>query len=284
MSKILDGKVLASQLKESLSKEIFSLKEKHKQAPRVVSISFGQDATSQSYITSQQKTAETLGIHYTLEVWPDTLSLADAVSGIQKFNNHSDVHGIIINKPLPTSIDFYTLSNAILPGKDIEGMNVANLGMLLMNKTRLWPCTPAAALALLKSSGVDLKGKTAVILGRSEIVGKPMALLLLQEDMTVTVCHSKTQNLAAVVSLADVVVAAVGRPSFVKGEWIKPGAIVIDVGINQQNGKIVGDVDFDSCKGKASFITPVPGGVGPVTSVMLMNNVLEAFKQRVGAG
>jgi methylenetetrahydrofolate dehydrogenase (NADP+)/methenyltetrahydrofolate cyclohydrolase len=282
MSTILDGKALAAKLKEDLAKEINSLKEKHHHVPRILSLSFGQHAASQSYITSQQKTAESLGIHYTLEVLKDSLSQTEALSFIQKFNNNPEIHGIIINKPLPSALDFYALSNAIVPSKDIEGMNLANLGMLLMYKTKLWPCTPAGALALLKSSGVVLQGKTAVVLGRSEIVGKPMVLLLLAENMTVTVCHSKTVDLKNHLQQADVVIAAIGQPLFVKGDWIKPQSIIIDVGINQRDGKIIGDVDFESCKDKASFITPVPGGVGPVTSVMLMKNAVEAFKQQIG--
>ena len=175
-------------------------------------------------------------------------------------------------------MNFKTIINAILPYKDIEGMNLTNFGLLLMGEDGILPCTPAAALELLKSSRTSLKGKHAVVIGRSEIVGKPVALLLLKEDMTVTVCHSKTIDLPLVVQDADVVVAALGKPGFVKGEWIKKGAIVIDVGINQVDGKLVGDVDFISAREKASYITPVPGGVGPVTSVMLMNNAVKAFK------
>ncbi len=282
MSVILDGKVLAAKLKEDLSKEVSSLKQLHHRVPRIVSISFGQNAASQSYITSQQKTAESLGIHYVLQVLQDSLSQSEAVKVIEKINSDNEVQGIIINKPLPASLDFSVLINAIASSKDIEGMNLANLGMLLMNKTYLWPCTPAAALSLLKSSGISLEGKTAVVLGRSEIVGKPMALLLLGENMTVTVCHSKTADLQGHLKQADVVIAAVGKPLFVKGDWIKPGAVVVDVGINQVDGKIVGDVDFQSVKDKAGYISPVPGGVGPVTSVMLMKNAVETFKQQVG--
>jgi methylenetetrahydrofolate dehydrogenase (NADP+)/methenyltetrahydrofolate cyclohydrolase len=188
------------------------------------------------------------------------------------------VHGIIVNKPLPAHMNFKTIINTIAPYKDIEGMNLTNFGLLLMGEEGIFPCTPAAALELLKSSGVSLKGKHAVVIGRSEIVGKPVALLLLKEDMTVTICHSKTKDLPFVVHEGDVVIAAVGKPGFVKGDWIKNGAIVIDVGINQVDGKLVGDVDFLSAREKASYITPVPGGVGPVTSVMLMNNALKAFK------
>ncbi len=279
MSVILDGKALAARLKEDLSKEIASLKQQYHHTPRIMSIAFGQSAASQSYITSQQKTAQSLGIHYALQVLDEKLPQQEAVNFIQKVNSSPEVHGIIINKPIPASIDFYTLINAIVPHKDIEGMNLTNLGALLMNKSHLWPCTPAAALALLKSCGLSLQGKHAVIIGRSEIVGKPMALLLLKEDMTVTLCHSKTVDLEDHLRGADVVVAALGKPLFVKGDWIKEGAVVIDVGINQHEGKIVGDVDFDSAKDKAGYISPVPGGVGPVTAVILMKNALEAFKQ-----
>jgi methylenetetrahydrofolate dehydrogenase (NADP+)/methenyltetrahydrofolate cyclohydrolase len=175
-------------------------------------------------------------------------------------------------------MSFKTIINTITPYKDIEGMNLTNFGLLLMGEEGIFPSTPAAALELLKSSGVVLKGKHAIVIGRSEIVGKPVAMLLLREDMTVTICHSKTVDLPFVVHNADVVIAALGKPGFVKGEWIKNGAIVIDIGINQVEGKLVGDVDFSSAFAKASFITPVPGGVGPVTSVMLMTNAVKAFK------
>jgi methylenetetrahydrofolate dehydrogenase (NADP+)/methenyltetrahydrofolate cyclohydrolase len=197
---------------------------------------------------------------------------------IAELNSYDHVHGIIVNKPLPAHMNFKTIINAITPYKDIEGMNLTNFGLLLMGEDGIPPCTAEAALELLKSSGVSLKGKHAIVIGRSEIVGKPVALLLLKEDMTVTICHSKTTDLPFVVHNADVVIAALGKPGFVKGEWIKSGAIVIDVGTNQVEGKFVGDVDFASAQEKASFITPVPGGVGPVTSVMLVNNAVKAFK------
>ncbi len=273
-AQILDGKVLAAKLKEDLSKEIASLKH----PPRIVSIAFGRETASQSYISSQQKTAASLGVHYVLQVLDEHWPLPKVIDVIEKINADSLVHGIIVNKPVPASMDFYVLINAIAQGKDIEGMNMANLGALMMNKSLLWPCTPSAALELLKSSGISLAGKTAVIVGRSEIVGKPMALLLLKEHMTVTVCHSRTVDLKGHLKSADVVVAAIGKPLFIQGDWIKPGAAVIDIGINQHEGKIVGDVDFDSAKERAGYITPVPGGVGPVTSVMLMKNAVEACK------
>jgi methylenetetrahydrofolate dehydrogenase (NADP+)/methenyltetrahydrofolate cyclohydrolase len=191
----------------------------------------------------------------------------------------------MIHKPLPQGLDFQRVANKILPDKDIEGMNVANMGKLMLGKTRIIPSTAAAAMALLDSSGVDISGKDAVVVGRSEIVGKPAALLLLERNATVTVCHSgtsKSGRLADHVKKAEILIVAMGRPGFIKGEWIRDGAIVIDVGINEVNGKLVGDVEFAPAAERASFITPVPGGVGPVTAVMLMKNGIETFKQLLG--
>jgi methylenetetrahydrofolate dehydrogenase (NADP+) / methenyltetrahydrofolate cyclohydrolase len=277
-AQILDGKLLAAKLKERLIEEIKHLSNSVKEIPRVFSIVVGNDPASLSYAASQQKTAQSVGIHYELQNFKADSSQEDVLNLIDELNSYDHVHGIIVNKPLPAQMNFKTIINAIAPYKDIEGMNLMNFGMLLMGEDGIFPCTPAAALELLKSSGVNLKGKHAVVIGRSEIVGKPVALLLLREDMTVTICHSKTIDLPFVVHDADVVIAALGKPGFVKGEWIKNGAIVIDVGINQVDGKLVGDVDFASAQVKASYITPVPGGVGPVTAVMLMNNAVKAFK------
>ncbi len=278
-AQILDGKLLAAKLKEQLIKEITDLKARSGKVPSIVSIVVGNDPSSLSYLASQKRTAESLGIQYELRQLSLQTSESDLLKVILELGHLENVNGIILNKPLPSSINSAKCFDVIPEEKDIEGMNVLNLGRLFIGQICSVPCTPAAAVELLKSSGIPLKGKTAVVLGRSEIVGKPMALLLLAENMTVTICHSKTNDLPGVVRSSDVVVAAIGKPLFVKGDWIKPGAIVIDVGINQVDGKIVGDVDFESCKEKASFITPVPGGVGPVTSVMLMKNVVEVFKQ-----
>ncbi|MDE2222575.1 MAG: bifunctional 5,10-methylenetetrahydrofolate dehydrogenase/5,10-methenyltetrahydrofolate cyclohydrolase [Candidatus Omnitrophica bacterium] len=278
-AQILDGKLLASQLKARLSEEIRDLSNRVQEAPRVFSIVVGNDPASLSYAASQQKTAQSVGIQYELRHFnSDSTSQEDVLNLISELNSYDHVHGIIVNKPLPSHMNFKTIINAITPYKDIEGMNLMNFGRLLMGEEGIFPCTPAAALELLKSSGVALKGKHAIVIGRSEIVGKPVAMLLLREDMTVTICHSKTVDLPFVVHDADVVIAALGRPNFVKGDWIRMGAIVIDIGINHVEGKLVGDVDFASASAKASHITPVPGGVGPVTAVMLMNNAVKAFK------
>lgn len=279
-AQILDGQLLAAQLKEQLAKEIAEYKSSTAKVPKIVSIIVGDDPSSLSYVVSQQKAAEAVGILYELRKVSQDISEEEFyMKVIEPLNRDESVNGILLNKPLPSQCDFDWAMSFIDPMKNIEGINSLHFGDLLLGHIKIVPCTSAAALALLKSSGVSLRGKNAVIIGRSNIVGKPMALLLLAEDMTVTVCHSKTTDLQNHLKQADVVIAAIGKPLFVKGEWIKPGAIVVDVGINQVDGKIVGDVDFESCKEKASFITPVPGGVGPVTSVMLMKNALEAFKQ-----
>jgi methylenetetrahydrofolate dehydrogenase (NADP+)/methenyltetrahydrofolate cyclohydrolase len=274
---ILDGKLLAARLKERLIEEIKQLRDSIG-VPYVYSIVVGNDPAGLSYAASQQKTAQSVGVRYEWRHFKADSPQEDVLKLIDELNSDDHVHGIIVNKPLAARMSFKTIINAIAPYKDIEGMNVTNFGLLLMGEDGIIPCTPAAALELLKSSGVGLKGKHAVVIGRSEIVGKPVALLLLKEDMTVTIGHSKTIDLPTVARDADVVIAALGKPNFVKGEWIKSGAIVIDVGINQVDGKFVGDVDFASVRQKASYITPVPGGVGPVTSVMLMNNAVKAFK------
>lgn len=283
-AQILDGKLLAVKLKEELHAQVEALAKQNKTVS-IVSITVGQDPSSLSYLKSQRKTAEELGINYKHEDFPITTSYEETLEvlgELKKLNVDPTVHGVIINKPLPSDMDYSVIVNHLNPYKDIEGLGETNMGRLLLGKSNaLIPCTAAAAVALLKSSNIHLPGKKAVIIGRSEIVGKPAALLLLKENMTVTICHSKTENLQEHIHSADVVIAAIGQKRFVQGAWIKEGAIVVDVGINEENGKIVGDVDFESCKEKASFISPVPGGVGPVTSVCLMKNALEAFK-RVG--
>jgi len=280
-AKILDGKILAVRIKEQLSKDIAALKSGTGKVPRLVSISVGEDPAGASYALSQERTAKELGVAYERKVFPVLAAQSEVLAGIRAFNADPSTHGIIVNKPLPAHLHLNTLIEAIDPDKDAEGLNSYNQGRIFSGMAFLIPCTSAAALAHIQSTGIDLKGKEAVVLGRSEIIGKPIAMLLLKENATVTICHSKTKNLPEHVQRADIVVAAIGKPLFVKGDWIKPGAIVIDVGINQADGKIVGDVDFNAAKERAGHITPVPGGVGPVTSVMLMKNVVGAFKAQV---
>ncbi len=281
---IIDGKVLAANLKASLKIEVDALRHQTGQSPRIVSIIIGDDPGSQSYALSQQRAAEALGIHYELQKFNANTPMNDVLELIEQLNSFTHVHGIILNKPLPAQIDFNACINAINSEKDIEGMGVSNLGCLFLGKSKILPCTPASAMALLRSLGKDLKGKEAVVVGRSEIVGKPISLLLLEEHITTTICHSATSQAGKLdehLKRADIVIAAIGKPAFVKGEWIKPGAIVIDVGINQVDGHIVGDVDFESVAKVAGYITPVPGGVGPVTAVMLMQNAVAAYKHQL---
>src|SRR3989338_363376 len=283
-AKLLDGKILAASLKESLKNEIEALKKSTGKTPKLKNIMIGNDPSADAYANSQKKGAEALGIHYALVNLPPDISQKDVIRHIQEINRDSTVHGIMIYKPVPSQIDYSEIMNCVDPLKDVEGMNYANLGKLLVGDTKIFPCTPAAAMEHIKSTGVKLRGKEAVIVGRSEIVGKPLSLLLLQESATVTICHSGTSDAGALsthLKRADIVVAAMGKPGFIKGEWIKKGAIVIDVGINKVNDKITGDVEFDAASQNAAFITPVPGGVGPVTVVMLMRNALEAFKYQL---
>lgn len=283
-AKIIDGKVLAAQMKENLKREVDALKHQTGQSLRIVSLIVGDDPGSKSYALSQQRAAEALGIHYELQQFSADTPVTDVLELIEQLNSFDHVHGIILNKPLPPQIDFNLCLNAINVEKDIEGMNLANLGRIFLGKSPVLPCTPASAMALLRSVGLNLRGKEAVVVGRSEIVGKPLSLLLLEEHITTTICHSATSQAGKLdehLKRADIVIAAIGKPLFVKGDWIKPGAIVIDVGINQVDGHIVGDVDFQTVSQVAGYITPVPGGVGPVTSVMLMQNAVASYKQQL---
>ena len=282
-AKLLDGKALAGILKENLKKEIDEIKVRTGLVPVVVSILTGDDPSAVSYADSQKKTAESLGIDYRLENLPTSVSQQELTELINDLSADTRVHAILINKPLPSHIEYGAIANCVTDIKDIEGLNTTNIGKMVLGKTKLFPCTAAAVMEHLRFAQVPLRGKEVVVIGRSEIVGKPLFLLLLAANATVTVCHSATDpdKLVEHVRRADVVVVAIGKAGFLKGDWVKPGAVVIDVGINRVDGKIVGDVEFGSVSKVAGAITPVPGGVGPVTSVMLMNNALQAFKQKI---
>ena len=284
-AKLLDGKLLANQLKEKLRREVAELKDKFGSVPYLVNVMFEENPASRSYANSQMKVALDIGIKYQPVTLSPTLPHQDIVRYLEEFNKNPSVNGIMIHKPVPKHIDYRLIANLIDPAKDLEGVNVTNIGKMLLGETKMIPCTPAAVMEHIKSTGISLRGREAVIVGHSEIVGKPLSLLLLEQMATVTVCHvatSEAGKLADHVGRADILVVAVGKANLIKGEWIKKGAIVIDVGINQVGERIVGDVDFESAKEKASFITPVPGGVGPVTVVMLMKNGIEAFKSQKG--
>lgn len=276
-AKLLEGKPLAESIKEEIRQEIKSCGLK----PVLASIQVGENAGAESYARAQKKTAESLGIEYRFSKLPPETTQDSLVEFIRKLNQDQDISGIIIQMPLPQNIDYKKISQYIAPDKDVEGMHPQNIGKIIFGKAKILPCTPAACMQLLKSTGTELYGKEAVVVGHSEIVGKPLALLLLEEFATVTTCHigtSKAGKLEAHVRGADILIVAVGKANLIPGDWVKDGAIVIDVGINRVGEKIVGDVDFENASKRAAFITPVPGGVGPLTVTMLMKNVVAACK------
>ena len=277
MAKLLEGKPIAQGLKESLKYQVQCLNIK----PVLASIQVGENAGAVSYVKSQRQAAENLGIVYQMYKLADEITKEELVSFIQELNSDTSVHGIIIQMPLHSRIDYKSLSQFILPEKDAEGIHPVNIGKILFGQSKVLPCTPAAVMELLKETGIDLYGKEVVVVGHSEIVGKPLALLLLDKFATVTICHigtSQAGKLEEHVRQAEVLIVAVGKAGLIKGEWIKDSAVVIDVGINRIGDKIVGDVEFEEAAKRASWITPVPGGVGPLTVVMLMRNVVEAAK------
>ncbi|MFA5199959.1 MAG: bifunctional 5,10-methylenetetrahydrofolate dehydrogenase/5,10-methenyltetrahydrofolate cyclohydrolase [Candidatus Omnitrophota bacterium] len=277
MAKLLEGKFVAEIIKEKLKSEIANLRI----TPVLVSIIVGNNSSSLAYIKSQEKTAISLGIIYKLHKFPEDISEKELADFIIRLNQDKSVNGVILQRPLPLVLDYIKISSMISAGKDVEGIHPSNMGRLVFGKSGIYACTAGAVMELLKSTGIDLYGQEAVIVGSSEIVGKPIALLLLEKFATVTVCHiatSEAGRLKEHVKRAKILIVAVGRAGLIKGQWIKKGAIVIDVGINRLNDLIVGDVDFKTAEKRASFITPVPGGVGPLTVVILMRNLIEATK------
>jgi methylenetetrahydrofolate dehydrogenase (NADP+)/methenyltetrahydrofolate cyclohydrolase len=279
-AKILDGKLVSQQVLDGLAEELRGLQGKMSLLPKLVVVLVGEDPASQVYVNKKAKTAQKIGMASELLTYPADTTEAQLLEVIRQLNADETVHGILVQLPLPRSINSFSIINAIAPHKEVDGLHPMNLGLVLTGDgSACAPCTPAGVMSLLKAYHVPLAGKHAVIVGRSNIVGKPMGLLLLQENATVTYCHSKTANLSDVLRQGDIVVAAVGVPNMVKGEDLKPGAVVVDVGINRVHGKLVGDVDFASASERASFITPVPGGVGPMTIATLMANTLAMYKR-----
>jgi len=278
---LLEGKVIAKNVKEGLVKEIEELKARYGVTPTLATIQLGENPAGAVYLRSQMKTAEKLGINFKLHNLDAKTTQRELVDYIEKLNKDESVNGILIQMPLPGQINAKEISFYIDPSKDIEGMHPENLGKIIFGKAKMSPCTAMAAFELIKSTGVELYGKEAVVVGHSEIVGKPLSLMLLDKFATVTTCHIGTGEkglLPGHVKRAEILVVAIGKAGLVKGEWIKEGAIVVDIGINKVGDKIVGDVEFEEAQKKASYITPVPGGVGPLTVTILMKNVVEAFK------
>jgi len=247
--------------------------------PGLAVVLVGENPASQTYVNNKEKTSKKLGFYSEVHRLPADTSQQELMALIDKLNKDDKINGILVQLPLPDHIDEKAVTDAILPEKDVDGFHPINVGNLLIGEDCYIPCTPHGVIKMLDYIGYELKGKRAVVVGRSNIVGKPVALLLLQRHATVTICHSRTQDLPGVCREADVLVVAVGRPEMVKGDWIKPGAVVIDVGINRLDDKLVGDVEFETAKEVAGYITPVPGGVGPMTITMLMVNTLESFKR-----
>ena len=277
---IIDGKKEAAILRDEIKKEIETLKSKTKKTPGLSVILIGDFAPSQIYVKNKEKKSMEVGINSEIIRYSKEVTEQEVLKKIEELNNNSDVSGILVQLPLPKQIDKEKIINTISPFKDVDGFHPINVGNLSSGYNAIVPCTPLGCLLLIKKIEKNLSGKHAVILGRSNLNGKPMAQLLLKENCTVTIVHSKTKNLKEECLRADILVAAVGVANLVKGDWVKKGSIVIDVGINKVGDKIVGDVQFDEVKDKVKAITPVPGGVGPMTIACLLKNTLDCFKGR----
>ena len=282
MGEIIDGKKVSVKIKEGIKREVEILKTKYGRVPGLAVILVGDDPASKIYVSMKEKTTVELGMTSFEYRLPYETTQRELLTLIEKLNSDRRVNGILLQLPIPKHINEAKVLEAISPLKDVDGFHPYNIGKLITGNPSFIPCTPFGIIKLLESINYNLSGKKAAVIGRSNIVGKPAALLLLKENATVTICHSKTENLPEIVLESDVVVASVGKANFVKGEWIKEGAVVIDVGVNRlESGRLAGDVEFDIAKEKASYITPVPGGVGPMTITMLMFNTLKAFKESV---
>jgi methylenetetrahydrofolate dehydrogenase (NADP+)/methenyltetrahydrofolate cyclohydrolase len=275
---IIDGKKEAELLREEIRKEVLEIKETKNKVPGLTVILIGNYAPSQIYVKNKEKNSKEVGMNSNVIKYSDDVTEKEILDKIKELNNDQNISGILVQLPLPKQIDKEKIINAIHPSKDVDGFNPVNVGNLSSGYQGLVPCTPMGCLMLIKKVEKNLSGKHAVIIGRSNLNGKPMAQLLLKENCTVTIVHSKTKNLQQECLKADILVAAVGVPNLVKKDWVKKDAIVIDVGINKLNDKIVGDVEFDQVKDIAKAITPVPGGVGPMTIACLLKNTLECFK------
>lgn len=279
-AQLLDGKAMSAELREELALRVQRLKGKCV-TPGLAVILVGDDPASQIYVKNKELGCQQVSIHSVTIRLPETASQAELEAQIDKLNADASIHGILVQLPLPQGLDEAAALARILPEKDVDGFHLLNAGKLFTGQQGVVACTPKGAMEMLHRTGIDLSGKEAVVVGRSNIVGKPMAMLLLQENATVTICHSRTANLAEHTRRADVLVAAVGKPRFITADMVKPGAVVIDVGINRVDGKVVGDVDFDAVREVASWITPVPGGVGRMTITMLLANTIEAAERMV---
>ena len=278
-AQLIDGNALSAQLRADVARRAQALRSRGIQ-PGLAVVLVGDNPASQVYVRNKVKACQDHGLHSVLEKYEATMSQAQLLERVKALNEDPRIHGILVQLPLPAHIDSQTVIEAISPAKDVDGFHVASAGALMTGMPGFWPCTPYGCMKMLESIGYELRGKHAVVIGRSNIVGKPMALMLLQQDATVTICHSRTKDLKAHTLEADLIVAAVGRRNVLTADMVKPGAVVLDVGMNRnEEGKLCGDVDFAGVSQVASHITPVPGGVGPMTITMLLVNTLQAAEK-----
>lgn len=281
MAEILDGKELSKKIRKELKKEVEELKQKGIN-PKLAVILVGDDSASQVYVKNKSKACEKTGIDFEEYIFDANITEQELLNTIEKLNNDDSIHGILVQSPVPKHIDANKAFGTISPEKDVDGFHPINVGNLSIGKDSFISCTPYGIVKILEEYNIETEGKEAVILGRSNIVGKPMIQCMLNKNATVTVCHSRTKNIEEITKRADILIAAIGKAKFVKEDMVKDGAIIIDVGINRlEDGSIVGDVDFENVSKKASYITPVPGGVGPMTIAMLLNNVVKAAKSKL---
>jgi methylenetetrahydrofolate dehydrogenase (NADP+)/methenyltetrahydrofolate cyclohydrolase len=280
---IIDGKLLSAKLKQEMATQVVSLKEKYGRVPSLVVILVGENPASQSYVRGKIKACAECGFDSQLITMPESVGEAELLSEIARLNADDSVDGILVQLPLPKHIDEEKVIDAIALEKDVDGFHPLNVANLWLGKPCILPCTPKGVMRMIEECGFNVAGCNAVVVGRSNIVGKPMAKLLLDANATVTIAHSRTRNLAEITSKADILIAAVGRARMITADMVKEGAIVIDVGVNRdaETGKLCGDVDFEAVKDKAAHITPVPGGVGPMTITMLMGNTIECFERKM---
>lgn len=277
MAQIIDGRAIAKRIRESAAEGVANLKSARRVSPKLSVILVGDDPGSQIYVRNKEKACEEVGISTETRRLPASIKQKQMVDLIRQLNQDKSVHGILVQLPLPSGINTAEIIEAILPEKDIDGLHPLNMGKLLKGENPLFiPCTPQGIIELILSTGVEIKGKEAVVVGRSNIVGKPVSILLLQNHATVTICHTRTRDLGEVTRRGEILIAAVGSPALIRGDMIKEEAVVVDVGVNRVGEKLVGDIDFETARERAAYITPVPGGVGPMTIAMLLKNTLKA--------
>ena len=276
---LIDGKAISEQVKQEIAAEVAEIVARGGKRPHLAAILVGHDGGSETYVAAKVKACEICGFKSSLIRYESDVTEEELLAKVRELNEDNDVDGFIVQLPLPKHLDDKAVIEAISPLKDVDAFHAVNVGKIMLGEYDFLPCTPAGVMEMLHSYNIEVSGKNCVVIGRSNIVGKPMAMLLLHENGTVTICHSRTKNLAEICSQADILVAAVGRPKFVTADMVKEGAVVIDVGMDRdENGKLCGDVDFENVKDKCSFITPVPGGVGPMTISTLMKNTLKACR------